>query len=469
MTTVSILVSGCAAGAPDAAAFSREGAAEVIPFGGTAGGSAAEALSRASGDVVVFVAPGDRLRAGAVSRLTAALDSTAFTYGDEIRGGERLWKPGWSPHLLLSFGFVGHPWAVRKRTAIDAGGLRDSAGPAAELDLQLRLAESGATADRVADVLSERDDDPPLEPEAQRRVVVEACERRRIPANVTIGPASGLVRVEPAKFDESLTVIIPTRDRLDLLRRAIEGLERGTEWSDLEILIVDNDSKEAETKRYLAASPHRVIPFEGAFDFAAIHNAVVPQARGRLVLFLNNDTEMIDAAWLRKMVAQAAFPHVGAVGAWLLYPDRRVQHAGVILRADHPVHLLRGAREEDFRHRYFGIVPCDVTAVTGACMLIRKDLFLEVGGFDRRFRVGFNDIDLCLRLRRLGYATVIEPAARLVHHESASREIVLPLGETVLFRARWNHHYPHGDPHYHPALDHHRADFSALPFDRVDL
>jgi GT2 family glycosyltransferase len=119
-------------------------------------------------------------------------------------------------------------------------------------------------------------------------------------------------------------------------------------------------------------------------------------------------------------------------------------------------------QDGSFRHRYFGLVPCEVSAVTGACMLVRKDLFLEVGGFDRRFRVAFNDIDLCLRLHRLGYSNLIEPEARLIHHEGTSREQALRPSETVLFWARWNHRFPEGDPYYHPALDPVRADFSPM-------
>ncbi|MGH7856118.1 MAG: glycosyltransferase family 2 protein [Candidatus Binatia bacterium] len=462
MPSASILVNGHGAGTGAEAPVGASDGAEVIRFGGDETLSASEAVRRASGEIVVFLGAGDRLREGAIERLARSLAAADLAYGDEIRAGVRLHKPGWSPHLLLFAPWVGHPWAVRKERALAVGGPGEDLAGAVERDLLLRLAESGAAAARIPDVLAERSGASPVDEGAHRRSVEEACRRRGILAEVSSAGAAGLLRLTPRTEEERVTVIIPTRDHLDLLRRCVTGLERDTDYGHLEILIVDNDSSDPETLRYLAASPHRVIRHPGAFDFAAIHNRVAREAAGPWLLFLNNDTEVIEPTWLRAMVSQASLPGVGAVGAWLLYPDGRVQHAGVILRPDHPVHLLRGLPESAFQHAYFGKVPCEVSAVTGACLLVRKEVFLDAGGFDQRFRIGFNDIDLCLRLRRDGYAILVDPAARLVHHEGASREEVLPLGETVLFRARWNHRFPEGDPYYHPGLDVQRADFSEL-------
>lgn len=460
--SISVLVNAAGVPAPAGASddLGAEGA-EVVRFGGDGGVAEAQTAARASADVLVFVGAGTRLRAGALGRLRDALAFADLAYADEAVLGQPVRKPGWSPVLLLGTNFVGCPWAVRRERFIAAGGLRGGFGAAAELDLLLRLDEAGVRTERIPEVLA--DSPPPRgeDAEAKRRAVDEACRRRGITADVVPSERAGVLRVRPRSAEPRVTAVVPTRDRGALLARCLEGLDEGTDYPDLEVVVVDNGSTEPEALAVLDATRHRVVRWPGAFDYAAIHNRVVADASGELVLLLNNDTEVLERGWLRALVADASLPGVGVVGAWLLYPDGRIQHAGIVLRPiDYPHHLLHGLDESSFRHRYFGAATCEVTAVTGACMLVRKDLFLAAGGFDRRFRIAFNDVDLCLRLRAAGASTLIEPAARLVHHESATREPLLAAGESVLFRARWRHRFPAGDPYYHPALDPDRADFS---------
>lgn len=222
-----------------------------------------------------------------------------------------------------------------------------------------------------------------------------------------------------------VSVIIPTRNGLDLLQTCLSGLQ-GTEYPDMEILIVDNGSDDRDTLTFLAgieSETCKVLKFPGAFNFSAINNHAAAQAGGEMLCLLNNDVEMLEPHWLTIMVEQALRENVGAVGAQLLYPDGRIQHSGVVLGvgggAAHAHRLLRPDEEGYFRRH---ALPQFVSAVTAACLVVSRERFMAVGGFDERnFAVAFNDVDLCMRLNRRGWHSLYEPRARLIHHESVSR------------------------------------------------
>lgn len=226
----------------------------------------------------------------------------------------------------------------------------------------------------------------------------------------------------------SVTVIIPTRNRVDLLKTCVEGVAR-TDWPDLELIIVDNESNDPRTLGYMEEAAARtdlrcrVLRHAGAFNFSAMNNRAVAEAQGEVLCLLNNDIEVIDPRWLGIMVRQALRDEVGAVGAKLLYPDGRIQHAGVVIgmggAAGHAHHRLAPDDEGYFRRH---AVPQFVSAVTAACLVVKRDRYLAVGGLDEaNFAVAFNDVDFCLRLNAHGWQSLYEPRAVLVHHESASR------------------------------------------------
>jgi GT2 family glycosyltransferase len=224
-----------------------------------------------------------------------------------------------------------------------------------------------------------------------------------------------------------VSVVVPTRDRADMLARCTEGVLSHTDYPALELLIVDNDSAEPAARDLLASLAHdprvRVLPYQGAFDFAAMNNGAVEAACGEVVVLLNNDTEIIEPGWLSELVSHAVRPDVGAVGAKLLYPDGRVQHCGVTLGPGLFLgHQLRlSARTYPGPHGELALLR-SVSAVTGACLALRKAVYQEVGGLDAvRFKVALNDIDLCLRIADFGYRVVCTPFAQLIHHESATR------------------------------------------------
>jgi GT2 family glycosyltransferase len=222
-----------------------------------------------------------------------------------------------------------------------------------------------------------------------------------------------------------VSVIIPTRNRADLLRTCIGGL-RTTRYPNIEIIVANNGSDDPEALAYLAqlaGEGVHVIDQPGPFNYSTINNNAVAAARGELLCLLNNDIEVLSPDWLAIMASQAMRPEVGAVGAQLLYPDGRIQHAGVVIgvgnAAGHAHRFLHPEAEGYFRRH---ALPQYVTAVTAACLVVRKDRFLAVGGLDAtNFPVAFNDVDLCLKLNEKGWQSFYEPRAVLVHHESVSR------------------------------------------------
>lgn len=223
----------------------------------------------------------------------------------------------------------------------------------------------------------------------------------------------------------TVSIIIPTRNRVDLLRTCIDGVRR-TDYSRVEIIVVDNDSDDPDTLAYLAeqeAQGMRVLRYGGAFNYSAINNYAVGHATGQLLCLLNNDIEVLAPDWLAIMATQAMRDDVGAVGAQLLYPDGRIQHAGVVMGIGNAAgHAHRFVQPEDEGYFRRHALPQFTSAVTGACLVVAKERFLAVGGLDEaNFKVAFNDVDLCLKLNQRGWQSLYEPRAVLVHHESVSR------------------------------------------------
>jgi O-antigen biosynthesis protein len=276
---------------------------------------------------------------------------------------------------------------------------------------------------------------------------------------------NGLLRIEnPLPVPPPLaSVIVPTRDRLDLLRPCLDSLRRCTDWPNLEILVCDNDSREPETLAFLRAFEREgrghVVPCPGPFNFAAMNNAAASRARGGLLVFVNNDVEAFRPDWLSLMAREALRPDIGAVGAKLLDAAGRIQHGGIVLGTGGLV---------THGHRHFpGDAPGyldalqvthAVSAVTAACLVVETAKFRAVGGFDEAvFAVDFNDVDLCLRLSAAGHRTLLVPAAVLHHREAASRRWTPEardrhLREVEALKTRWGPLLAQ-DPHYHPGFD----------------
>ncbi|HQR39986.1 MAG TPA: glycosyltransferase family 2 protein [Blastocatellia bacterium] len=438
------------------------------------------ALGLASGEYVAFLDHDDEITPDALLEMATAIARTDadILYSDEDKYDARgrrhdpFFKPDWSPDLFLSLMYTCHLTVMRADLVRRLGGFRLGFEGSQDYDLWLRATEEterivhvpmilyhwrqleGSTAVDVSNKSYAHD--------RSKRAITEALERRGIAGTVGDGATPTTFHVVRHVVDEPLvTVIIPTRDRLDLLRNVVDGLENRTDYRNIEIIIVDNGSKEAETLEYLAASPHRVIRDDGEFNFSRLNNVAAAEARGEYLLLLNNDVEPLDPGWLRAMVEHGQRPSVGIVGAKLIFPSGKIQHAGVVLG----IGGVAGHSHKQFPKDapgYFQALNLlrNYSAVTAACMLVRLSVFNQVGGFDEaNLAVAFNDVDFCLRVRAHGYLVVWTPYATLLHYESESRGYDLNAREIDYMIERWNEEL-FRDPYYNPNLTLVHEDFS---------
>lgn len=283
---------------------------------------------------------------------------------------------------------------------------------------------------------------------------------------VRAGPFGTLAVVHPLPSPPPLvSVIVPTRDRVDLLRTCVAGVLESTDYPALELVIVDNGSREPETLAFIAERARdprvAVLRWPHPYNYAAINNFAARHAAGAYLCLLNNDTEVIEPTWLAELVAQAARPGVGAAGARLFYPDRTIQHAGVVIGMGNAAgHAHRGL--PDGAPGYFAqaLVAHEASAVTAACLVVARDKFMRVGGLDEaELGIAYNDVDLCLKLHAAGWRNLYVPQAVLIHHESKSRghdfapeHLARYLAELAVLQARWGT-VGYIDPAHHPALD----------------
>ncbi|SFU72885.1 Glycosyltransferase, GT2 family [Methylobacterium sp. 174MFSha1.1] len=444
------------------------GEAEAVP--GLRVATPAEILSGGAGpaDIVVLTAPGHRLVPGAATAIAeafAAEPGVTALYGDAVvlgpGGAPRLpvLRPAFDPDYLLAADYIG-PVVACRRAVLDRLGL-DPALPGAEAaDLLLRL--KAGEVRHLPRLLSTWAPDaaaPPAGWAESRRALAE----RHLAGAGRVEAAGGILALRrdlPAPPLASL--IIPTRDRVELLRACIESLRARTDWPSLEIIVCDNDSRHPRTLAYLqrlAGEGVRVLPCPGPFNFAAMNNRAAAEANGALLVFVNNDVVAHRGDWLQRMAEEALRPEVGAVGAKLLDIRERIQHGGIVLGTGGLV---------THAHRHFpGKAPGylaslrathRVSAVTAACLAVETEKFRAVGGFDEAaFAVDFNDVDLCLRLEAAGYRTMMVPGAVLYHHEAASRRWNPEAksrheAEVAALRARWGARLE-ADPWYHPGFD----------------
>ncbi len=255
----------------------------------------------------------------------------------------------------------------------------------------------------------------------------------------------------------SVSVLIPFRDEPRFLRACVDSVTITTRDCDVEFVLVDNGSSEPETltlvERLVGRTDVRLLRDPRPFNWAALSNAAAGLASGDVLLFLNNDIEAHRPGWLAALCAHALRPDVAAVGARLLYPDRRLQHCGIVVgmtgAAGHP---LVGLAEDDPGYLSLAATTRECSAVTGACLATRRDVFVELGGFDESLGVDLNDVDYCLRARAQGYRTVYEPRAELIHHESPSRGTAGGVGDIVRFLERWGDYIAEGDRYFNAHL-----------------
>ena len=429
-----------------------------------------------------------------IAKTIKANPDAELMYSDEDKLNEKgrrfapYFKPDWNPDLFLSHNFICHLGVYKTERVRQLGGFRSEYDGAQDFDLALRYLECidqkdiihiprilyhwraipGSTANGVHE--------KPYAEAVIKKAVEDALERRNVEGEVLLHeklPGSLRIRYGLPEKLPLVSIIIPTRNGFALLKRCIESIFEKTDYSDFEILIIDNGSDDVVTLRYLQKIQEndriKVIRDDRPFNYAALNNAGVKQATGEVIALLNDDLEVINDGWLREMVSLAIRTETGAVGSKLYYPDDTLQHAGVITG-------LGGVAGHSHKHfprenpGFCGrlLLTQNLSAVTAACMVVRKAVFESVGGFDEEnLSVAFNDVDLCLRIREKGFVNVWTPYAELYHYESATRGYEDTPEKQARFskeidymKSRWDGNRLMDDPAYNPNLTLDREDFS---------
>jgi len=443
-------------------------------------GASNRGLELAKGEFIGFLDHDDVLEPDALFQHVKWLQDhrdADLIYSDEDKLTEEgldspIFKPDWSPDYFLSCNYICHFTLIRADVLGQVGGFRSEFDGAQDYDLFLRVIERTTRIDHVPRILyhwrrsrASTADNIRRKPGSLEtgRLALEAhLERQAARGHVTVDWRTHAYWIKRDLAEpKPISVIIPVRDRVDLLARCLDSITRETTYAPYEIVIVDNDSRTEEARAYLSGLEHRVLNYGGPFNYSAINNLAVEQTESSWLLFLNNDTEVINGDWLTIMAEHIQRPEVGAVGPRLLYPDDTVQHGGIVVGVGGIAeHAFRGFPAEAPGVCRQLQVTRNYSAVTGACLLTRRDVFNKVHGFDEeRLPVTFNDVDLCLKIRRAGYLVVYTPFARLYHHESGTRRRTVEPMETGVMRERWAEVLD-DDPYYNPNLSRERADFS---------
>ena len=457
------------------------------------------ALELATGEFVTFLDHDDILRPHALYMVAQEINcnpDVKIIYSDEDKidaAGHRFdpyFKPDWNPDLQLSQNYLCHLSVYHSLLVRELGGVREGFEGSQDWDLALRATACVPAADirHIPLVLyhwrsipgstahTEAEEEKNYALTAALKSVADHLRKTAQEAVVEITHRNYIrVKWKFPQREPSVDLIIPTRNRLEYLRRAVTSILDKTDYGNYKIVVVDNDSDDPETLEFLKNcqyNPHiRVIKHSGPFNFSQINNQAVADSRAEIVALINNDIEIINGDWLREMASHAIRPEIGAVGAKLYYPNDTIQHAGVIVGLGGVAgHCFKHFPRESPGRNYRAKLVQNLSAVTAACLLIRRRVYLEVGGLDEKnLTIAFNDVDFCLRVRKAGYRNLFTPYAELFHYESVSRghedtpEKQRRFADEVRFMKKcWGDALVH-DPAYNPNLTL-KSEDSALAF-----
>jgi glycosyltransferase involved in cell wall biosynthesis/SAM-dependent methyltransferase len=436
-----------------------------------------QALEMVSGEYSVLLDHDDLIAPNALYEIVGQINQdrdTDVVYYDEDKisadGKHRnspWFKPTqWSPELLLSTNYLMHA-AIRTSLLKDLGGFDSNVDGAQDWDLALRISTRTQNVRHVPKVLyhwrqvqgsaaSDANAKPWAYP-AQERAIKAHLARLGVPDATVDFPRLGMVRIHWPHSQAKVSIIIPTKDKVDLLRACLTSLFERTNYQNFEVVLVDTGSSAPETLAYYAEldqNPRvKRIAFEGPFNYSAANNLGVKHASGDVFLFLNNDTAALEPEWLDELLGWIERPDIGVVGAKLIRPDGTIQHAGIVMGlGGHGSHVFDG--EQEYGYGLYGSAEWyrNYKAVTGACMMVRRSVFEQLGGFDEAYQVGYNDIDLCLRALDLDLRVVYTPFARLLHHEGATRNLDQPPSDVLRASMLMLQTVLDGDDYFSPNL-----------------
>lgn len=445
-------------------------------------GNTNEALKLANGEYIAFLDHDDVLSIYALAEVAIVLNNhpkTDLVYSDEDKlsdsGKRRLnpfFKPDWSPELLLGINYITHFVVVRKKLVDKLRGLREGYDGAQDYDFLLRVTETtkeirhipkilyhwrlakgstakGAGAKSYATIAGRRALEDALK---RRKIEGEALEIKERPTNYR---PRFIVKGAP-----KVSIIIPFKDKVGYLKKLIPSILNLTTYENFEIVLISNNSTESSTFDYLESIKKvkkcRVYEWNNPFNYSAINNFGVSIAKGEYLVFLNNDTEVLTSTWLEELVGVAKSPDIGAVGPLLLYPNRTIQHAGVVIGMGGMAgHVFRVRQKNEWTDFGLSTWPRNYLAVTGACLVVSKSKFESVNGFDEQLQIGGNDIALCLRLYEKGLRNVFWPFAELIHYENVSvgpYSKSVPMGDYERSLHYYKPYLESGDPYFNPNL-----------------
>lgn len=445
-----------------------------------------EAIDMAEGEYLMLCDHDDTLELDALYEIVKAINEQSDTdvlYTDEDKismDGKHCFDPHFKSDFnlfrLRENNYICHIFVVKKTLADKVGYLRPEFDGAQDYDFILRCTEQAKAIVHIPKILYHwrcHMDSTAADPsskryafEAGRSAIREHYQRMGIDARVEMTERPGWYRsYVKVQGTPMVSVIIPNKDHIEDLEVCLFSLNKKTTWRNYEILVIENNSENPETFEYYKKLPGRypkvrVLTWENGFNYSAINNFAAKEAQGDYLLFLNNDVEILTPQWMEEMLQVCQQENVAAAGAKLYYPDSTIQHAGVVLGLGGIAgHIMCRALGDD--PGYFGrmVSVQEISAVTAACMMVRKTEFDAVGGFDENLRVAFNDIDLCMKLRSRGQKIIFTPYAELCHYESKSRGLEdTPEkkqrfeSESTRFREKWAEQLAKGDPYYNPNL-----------------
>lgn len=454
------------------------------------------AIEIATGDFIAFADHDDELTPNALFECVKALNDrpqTLVIYTDEDKmsmDGHKFFqphfKPDYNPDLLCTVNYICHLFVVSRKVIEKTGGLRSEFDGAQDYDFVFRCVETVKDEEIYhipkilyhwrchEDSTAENPESKLYAFEAGRRAVQEHYNRIGVNAEVSKGEYLGLYRTKFIRdHDPLISIIIPNKDHIDDLKRCMDSIEQNSTYRNYEYIIVENNSTDPATFEYYkkleAENPKvHMVYWDGVFNYSAINNYGATFARGEYLLLLNNDTEIINPDCLEELLGYCMRSDVGAVGARLYYEDDTIQHAGVVIGfggiAGH-CFVMQKRGTTGYCHRI--ICAQDYSAVTAACMMVKKSAFDAVNGLSEDLAVAFNDIDFCMKLRQAGYLIVYNPYAELYHYESKSRgledtpeKVARFNREIATFEKKWPEILKNGDPYYNPNLTLKSQDFS---------
>ena len=422
-----------------------------------------------SGDYILFFNDAKAITSDALYRIVKALNDNnkieiIYTDEDIIEKTKRIkpfFKPDWSPDLFLSQNYLTNFYVLKKNLVSEVGGFREQYREAKHYDLLLRLTDVKRDIYHITKILVSVGNYLEIENNYfnsnSKYALEDTLNRRKIKGKVLEGIIPNTFRIKYEMVGEpKVSIIIPTRDQKNLLERCINAIKTNTSYKNYEIIVVDNNSIEEITKKYLNSLPYKVIKYEHPFNFSKINNLGVKYSTGEYLLFLNDDAAPLESGWLENMLEICQQEKVGVVGAKLVLSDNMIQHAGwVFLKTGAGIHPFSGTDANSSNYNGQMNVIRNYSAVTGACMLMKKHVFEQIGGFDDNFDLYYGDSDVCLKAIQAGYRVVYTPYAKLLHQGSSSikkySRVFFSTENHYQFISKWKH-VKNGDPYYNPNL-----------------